>query len=77
VSPFCGPVVRTVLESAMSILSKHCRRSVRLSLLAVPVICMIGAIPARAADTMTVNVDQAEVMQLPERVATIVIGNPT
>ena len=60
----------------MSILSKHCRRSVRLSLLAVPVICMIGAIPARAADTMTVNVDQAEVMQLPERVATIVIGNP-
>jgi hypothetical protein len=37
---------------------------------------MIGAIPARAADTMTVNVDQAEVMQLPERVATIVIGNP-
>ena len=25
---------------------------------------------------MTVNVDQAQVMKLPERVATIVIGNP-
>jgi hypothetical protein len=37
---------------------------------------MIGATPARAADTMTVSVDRAEVMQLPERVATIAIGNP-
>ena len=31
--------------------------------------------PAQA-DTMTVNVDEAQVMKLPERVATIVIGNP-
>ncbi len=31
--------------------------------------------PAQA-DTMTVNLDQATVMKLPERVATIVIGNP-
>ena len=28
------------------------------------------------ADTFTVNVDEARVMKLPERVATIVIGNP-
>jgi hypothetical protein len=60
----------------MSIPSKHCRRPVRLWLLAVPAICMIAATPARAADPMTISVDRAEVMQLPDRVATIVIGNP-
>jgi hypothetical protein len=32
--------------------------------------------PAVQADTVTVSVDQALVMKLPERVATIVIGNP-
>jgi hypothetical protein len=33
--------------------------------------------PARAdTDTVTINVDQANTMQLPDRVATIVIGNP-
>ena len=35
----------------------------------------LGA-PASQADTVTVNVDQARVMKLPERVATIIIGNP-
>ncbi len=35
----------------------------------------LGATPTQA-DTMTVNVDQAQVLKLPERVATIVIGNP-
>ena len=31
---------------------------------------------AAQGDSVTVNVDQAQVMKLPERVATIVIGNP-
>jgi hypothetical protein len=35
----------------------------------------IGAMPARA-DSVSVNVDQAYIMRLPDRVATIVIGNP-
>lgn len=35
----------------------------------------VALTPARA-DTVSVNVDQARVMKLPERVATIVIGNP-
>jgi hypothetical protein len=35
----------------------------------------IGLVPAHA-DTVTVTVDQARIMKLPERVATIVIGNP-
>ena len=32
--------------------------------------------PAQAATTFTVNVDQAQIMKLPDKVATIVIGNP-
>ena len=59
----------------MSILLKHCRRPC-LWLLAVPAVCMFGVVPSQAADTLTINADQAEVMQLPDRVATIVIGNP-
>jgi hypothetical protein len=35
----------------------------------------LGATPTQA-DNLTVNVDEARVMKLPERVATIVIGNP-
>jgi hypothetical protein len=35
----------------------------------------IGATPTQA-DTFTVNVDQARVIKLPDKVATIVIGNP-
>jgi len=34
-----------------------------------------AALPVRA-DTLSVNVDQARVMRLPEKVATVVIGNP-
>jgi hypothetical protein len=36
---------------------------------------MLTAFPA-LADTFTVNVDQAQIMRLPDKVATIVIGNP-
>lgn len=35
----------------------------------------LWAMPAQA-DTVTINVDQAQIMQLPEKVVTIVIGNP-
>ena len=35
----------------------------------------LGATPTQA-DNVTVNVDEARVLKLPERVATIVIGNP-
>ena len=35
----------------------------------------LGATPAQA-DNLTVNVDEARIMKLPARVATIVIGNP-
>jgi hypothetical protein len=59
----------------MTNLLKHCRRCFVLWLLAMPALGIIGLVPARA-DILTINIDQAEVMQLPDRVATIVIGNP-
>src|SRR6187549_1008784 len=44
-------------------------------------LCLFGlafAVPgqASAADTLSVTVDQATIMKLPEKVATIVVGNP-
>ena len=36
---------------------------------------LVGAAPAQA-DTLSINVDQAQIMHLPEKIATIVIGNP-
>ena len=51
------------------------RRRFRLLACAFFAAASIGAAPAMA-DTVTVNLDQARVMKLPDRVATIVIGNP-
>jgi hypothetical protein len=51
------------------------RRKVYLSACALAAFALIAAAPARA-DMLTVSVDQAKVMKLPDRVATIVIGNP-
>jgi Flp pilus assembly secretin CpaC len=36
----------------------------------------LGLAAASAGDTIAVNVDQAKLIKLPERVATIVVGNP-
>jgi putative type II/III system pilus formation protein len=36
---------------------------------------VVGAAAAQA-DTLSINVDQAQIMHLPEKIATIVIGNP-
>ena len=52
------------------------RRSIRVWAWTIIFAVTLGA-PAAQADTVTVNVDQARVMKLPERVATIVIGNPS
>jgi len=53
----------------------HRRRLIRVWARTIIFAATLGA-PAAQADTVTVNVDQALVMKLPERVATIVIGNP-
>jgi len=52
-----------------------CRQHFRVWLSAVLVTGFAGLAPAHA-DTLTVRLDQAQLMQLPDRVATIVIGNP-
>lgn len=63
------------LESTMSTLSKSYGRRTGLCALAVLFLGFAFVVPARA-DTLTINVDQAQIMTLPDRVATIVIGNP-
>ncbi len=61
----------------MSILLRRCRQYFGLCTSVALAVGMIGIMPARAdTDTVTINVDQANIMQLPDRVATIVIGNP-
>ena len=60
----------------MSNLLKHCRPYSVLLLSAVLAASIVTARTAQAAEVLTVNLDQAEVLQLPDRVATIVVGNP-
>jgi Flp pilus assembly secretin CpaC len=47
-------------------------RSLAIGILLVPA----SAFAAATGDTVAVNVDQAKLIRLPERVATIVVGNP-
>jgi hypothetical protein len=47
----------------------------RRLVVALAVTLLSAAAPAQAA-TFTVNIDQASIMKLPDKVATIVIGNP-
>jgi Flp pilus assembly secretin CpaC len=46
--------------------------SLAIGILLVPA----GAFAAATGDTIAVNVDQAKLIRLPDRVATIVVGNP-
>jgi len=64
-----------VLENSMSAVSGRRRRLIRQWAWTVVFAATLGA-PAAQADTVTISVDQARVVKLPERVATIVIGNP-
>jgi len=59
----------------MSALLRRPRRLFGLWALALLAAGVFWAIPARA-DTVSINVDQAHILRLPGRVATIVIGNP-
>ena len=52
-----------------------CRKYFRVWLSAVLLAGFTGLAPAQA-DTVSIRLDQAHIMQLPDRVATIVIGNP-
>jgi Flp pilus assembly secretin CpaC len=65
----------SVLENSMSAVSGRRRGLFRGWIGAVIFAAMFGAAPAQA-DTLTVTVDHAQIVKLPERVATIVVGNP-
>ena len=53
------------------------RRHARVCLLvAAAVLASPAAVVAEPADTIAVNVDQAKLVRLPGKVATIVVGNP-
>jgi Flp pilus assembly secretin CpaC len=51
-------------------------RSALRSLAAGMLMCPMAAIAEPSANTISVNVDQARLVKLPARVATIVVGNP-
>ena len=61
----------------MSALSRICKRSCGLWVLAFLAAALWTLSPAHAADaTVSINVDQAQLVTLPDRVSTIIIGNP-
>lgn len=84
-SPICSQLTALFAPStarAMSVLSS-CRRlrrrhGVMRNLLGgvLALAALVGAGNARANDTLTVNLDQAAVVKMPERVTTLIIGNP-
>jgi Flp pilus assembly secretin CpaC len=61
----------------MTALLAFCRRrQIHGLVLAAALAATVAAAPARAAEAITVALDQATITKLPERVSTIVIGNP-
>lgn len=60
----------------MSALAGICRRSNGLWILAFLIAGICISAQVRAEDPVSINVDQAQLLNLPDRVATIVIGNP-
>jgi Pilus formation protein N terminal region len=65
----------SVLESMMSAMFGRPMR--RLALLSAPLLAAVVLGTAAAqADTINIAIDSARILRLPERVATVVIGNP-
>src|SRR4051812_4105718 len=60
----------------MSIRSRRSRTRAVSVIFSFAAAIALGPVPASAADTIAVNVDQARLIKLPARVATIVVGNP-
>ena len=70
-----GPFACSVLECSMSAVSERRRRLIRVWAWTIIFAATLG-VPAARAETLTVAVDQAQVVHLPKGVATIVPGNP-
>ena len=70
-----GNVASGALEGSM--LAVFGRRKRLFGVLACALFAAVVTAPARAdTDTVTIHVDQAQLLKLPDRVATVVIGNP-
>jgi len=48
----------------------------RLTICLAGVVCLFTCAPARAAATIKLTLDQAQVLKLPQHTATIILGNP-
>jgi Flp pilus assembly secretin CpaC len=64
------------LEGLMSALSRICKRPCGLWVLAFLAVGLWGPSRAHADEVVSISVDQAQLLTLPDRVATIIIGNP-
>ncbi len=51
-------------------------RPIQAAVAIATLLASLATLPARAADTIVVLLDQAAITNLPERVSTLVIGNP-
>lgn len=61
----------------MSVLTTPCRRFFGMAVSVGLALGVIGTLPAAAqTEVIRINLDQAYTLRLPDRVATIVIGNP-
>ena len=61
----------------MSVLTTPCRRFFGMAVSVGLAIGVIGTLPAAAqTEVIRISLDQAYTLRLPDRVATIVIGNP-
>jgi putative type II/III system pilus formation protein len=60
----------------MAALMGRCRQMFGIWPLILLAAAGLAGATAAQADTLSINVDQAQIMHLPEKIATIVIGNP-
>jgi len=61
---------------SIKVLRSHFRGSVAFLAIAVAVMPMVATVAGAAGENVAVVVDQAKVIKLPEKVATVVVGNP-
>jgi hypothetical protein len=70
-----GDIASSAVEGSM--LAVFGRRKRMFGVLAWALFAAVASAPARAdTDTVVVHVDQAQLLKLPDRIATVVIGNP-
>ena len=67
---------RALIRAEKTMVSRQMNRFSRAACTAALSIAIIASQPATAVETLRVAVDQATLTKLPERVSTIIVGNP-